>query len=81
MYLPAIGFTPQGSLTSSSVRQYEYISLARGSIFYPTDTNGLPLYQPPNLAEVPPSNDIRNPNLIQIDSITARATLVQNQLQ
>jgi prepilin-type N-terminal cleavage/methylation domain-containing protein len=81
MSLPCIGFTPQGSLTSSLVRQYEYIALARGSIFYPTDTNGQPLFQPPNLAEVPPNNDVNNPNVIQIDGITARPILVQNQFQ
>ena len=81
MALPSIGFTPQGSLTSFGVRQYDYIALARGSVFYPTDTNGVPLFQPPNLAEVPPGNDLKNPNLIQIDGMTARPTLVQNQLQ
>jgi hypothetical protein len=81
MALPSIGFTPQGSLTSFSVRQYDYIALARGSIFYPTDTNGVPLFDPPNLAEVPPGNDVKNPNLIQIDGMTGRPTLVQNQLQ
>jgi hypothetical protein len=82
MWLPAIGFTPQGRLTPpADQRQYEYIALARGSIFYPTDTNGVPLLEPPNLAEVPPENDVRNPNLIQIDLLTARATLIQNQFQ
>jgi prepilin-type N-terminal cleavage/methylation domain-containing protein len=79
MYLPCIGFTPQGSLTTPFVNQY--IALARGSIFYPTDTNGMPLFEPPNLAEVPPGNDVMNPNLIEIDWMTARPTLVQNQFQ
>jgi hypothetical protein len=79
--LPAIAFTPQGTVAASGVRQYEYIALARGSIFYPTDTNGVPLFDPPNLTEVPPANDIHNPNLIQIDLLTARATLIQNQFQ
>jgi prepilin-type N-terminal cleavage/methylation domain-containing protein len=82
MYLPAIGFTPQGSMTTPpDRRQYEYIALARGSIFYPTDTNGVPLFEPPLLSEVPPNNDIYNPNLIQIDLLTARGTLMQNQFQ
>jgi prepilin-type N-terminal cleavage/methylation domain-containing protein len=82
MTLPSIGFTPQGSLTPpSDARQYEYIALARGSIFYPTDTNGVPLFEPPNLSEVPPGNDVKNPNLIQIDLMTARPTLVQNRFQ
>jgi hypothetical protein len=39
------------------------------------------LFEAPNLAEVPPGNDVNNPNLIQIDWMTARATLVQNQFQ
>jgi prepilin-type N-terminal cleavage/methylation domain-containing protein len=79
MSLPCIGFTAQGSLTTKYTNQY--IALARGSIFYPTDTNGVPLSQPPNLAETPPANDVNNPNLIQIDWMTARATLMQNRFQ
>ncbi len=77
--LPYIAFTPQGSLTTQFTNQY--IALARGSILYPTDTNGIPLYQPPIVSENPPNNDANNPNLIQIDWLTARATLVQNQFQ
>jgi hypothetical protein len=79
--LPCIAFTPQGSLTTQYPQQYIYIALARGSIFYPTDTNGVPLELTPNVAETPPGNDMSNPNLIQIDLLTARATLMQNQLQ
>jgi prepilin-type N-terminal cleavage/methylation domain-containing protein len=79
--LPYIAFTPQGTVTTSDNRPFEYIALARGSIFYPTDTNGVPLFEPPNLNEVPPNNDVKNPNLIQIDLLTARATLIQNQFQ
>jgi prepilin-type N-terminal cleavage/methylation domain-containing protein len=81
MALPSIAFTPQGQLATAPSFNNQYIALARGSIFYPTDTNGVPLFQPPNLAEVPPGNDLKNPNLIQIDWMTARPTLVQNQLQ
>jgi type II secretory pathway pseudopilin PulG len=77
--LPCIGFTPQGSLTTQFTNQY--IALARGSIFYPTDTNGIPLLEPPMWNENPPGNDANNPNLIQIDWLTARATLLQNQFQ
>jgi prepilin-type N-terminal cleavage/methylation domain-containing protein len=79
MPLPYIGFTPQGSLTTQFTNQY--IALARGSILYPTDTNGIPLFEQPILSENPPNNDASNPNLIQIDWMTARATLVQNRLQ
>jgi hypothetical protein len=78
MTLPCIGFTPQGTLTTNSS---QYIVLAHGSIFYPTDTNGNPLFQPPNVFEVPPGNDVSSPNIIQIDALTARSTLVQNQFQ
>jgi prepilin-type N-terminal cleavage/methylation domain-containing protein len=78
MPLPCIGFSPTGSLITPT---NQYIALARGSIFYPTDTNGVPLMQPPILAESPPGNDTYNPNLIQIDWLTARATLLQNQFQ
>jgi hypothetical protein len=83
MYLPAIGFTPQGAITPAPFpgREYEYIALARGSIFYPTDTNSVPLFEPPLLTEVPPNNDANNPNLIQIDLLTARGTLIQNKFQ
>jgi prepilin-type N-terminal cleavage/methylation domain-containing protein len=77
--LPCIAFSPQGGLGTPYVNQY--IMLARGSIFYPTDTNGAPMFDPPNLVETPPNNDFNNPNLIQIDWMTARPTLVQNQLQ
>jgi prepilin-type N-terminal cleavage/methylation domain-containing protein len=79
MSMPCIGFTPQGSLTTPFTNQY--IALARGSILYPTDTNGTPVLEAPLLAENPAGNDVNNPNLIQIDWMTARATLVQNQLQ
>ena len=79
MTLPCIAFSPQGGLTTQFTNQY--IVLARGGIFYPTDTNGAPLFQPPLISETPPNNDVNNPNLIQIDWMTARATLIQNQLQ
>jgi prepilin-type N-terminal cleavage/methylation domain-containing protein len=79
MSLPCIAFSPQGGLATQFTNQY--IVLARGSIFYPTDTNGAPVFEAPNLVETPPGNDVNNPNLIRIDWMTARATLMQNQLQ
>jgi prepilin-type N-terminal cleavage/methylation domain-containing protein len=79
IYLPCIGFTPQGSLTTPFTNQY--IALSRGSILYPTDTNGTPVLEPPLLAENPVGNSTNNPNLIQIDWMTGRATVVQNQFQ
>jgi prepilin-type N-terminal cleavage/methylation domain-containing protein len=80
MTLPCIGFTPQGSLATAFSAD-QYIALARGSILYPTDTNGMPLFLPPIVSEVPPNNSVNNPNVIQIDWVTARATLLQNQFQ
>jgi len=77
--LPCIGFTPQGSLTTPFTNQY--IALARGSILYATDTNGTPVLEPPLLAVNPVGNETNNPNLVQIDWMTARATVVQNQFQ
>ena len=79
MALPCIAFSPQGGLAVQYTNQY--IVLARGSIFYPTDTNGAPMFAPPNLVETPPGNDVNNPNLLQIDWLTGRTTLVQNQFQ
>jgi prepilin-type N-terminal cleavage/methylation domain-containing protein len=79
MSLPCIAFSPQGGLATQYTNQY--IVLARGSILYATDTNGAPLFAAPIITETPANNDINNPNLIQIDWMTARATLVQNQLQ
>ena len=79
MPMPCIGFTAQGGLATPFTNQY--IALARGSVFYPTDTNGLPQAQPPSMVETPDGNDANNPNMIQIDWMTGRATVVQNQMQ
>jgi prepilin-type N-terminal cleavage/methylation domain-containing protein len=77
--LPCIGFTPAGSLTTPYTNQY--IALARGSVFYAQGSNGAPLLLPANWVESPPGNDTNNANLIQIDWMTGRARVVQNQLQ
>ncbi|HEY3863762.1 MAG TPA: prepilin-type N-terminal cleavage/methylation domain-containing protein [Verrucomicrobiae bacterium] len=79
MSMPCIAFSPQGGLATTFVNQY--IVLARGSIFYPTDTNGAPLFAAANLVETPPGNDTNNANLIQIDWMTGRPTVFRNQLQ
>jgi len=79
MPLPCIGFSPAGSLTTPLINQY--IALARGSVFYAQSSNGAPLLQPANWSESPPGNDVNNANLIQLDWATARARVVQNQLQ
>lgn len=76
--LPYIGFTPQGTLLTPT---NQYIVLARGSIMYPQSTNGVPVDAPPDVEEAPPGNETNNPCMIQIDWLTARATIVQNQFQ
>lgn len=78
MNLPYIGFTPQGTLLANA---NEYIILARGSIFYAENTNGVYLPGPPVLTETPPGNDMSNPLMIKIDGATARGSIVQNQFQ
>ncbi|HEY3856853.1 MAG TPA: prepilin-type N-terminal cleavage/methylation domain-containing protein [Verrucomicrobiae bacterium] len=78
MNLPYIGFTPQGTLLTST---NQYITLTRGSIFYPETATGP--YQPPTplITEAPPGNESNNPCMIKIDWLTARPTIVQNQFQ
>jgi prepilin-type N-terminal cleavage/methylation domain-containing protein len=77
--LPCIGFTPAGTLTTPYINQY--IVLDRGSVFYAQGSNGAPILQPANWVESPPGNETNNANLIQIDWMTARAKVVQNQMQ
>jgi prepilin-type N-terminal cleavage/methylation domain-containing protein len=73
--LPFIGFSPQGSL----IQQLDqYIVLTRGSVFYAQNSNGMPVAGPVDAISTPPGNETNNPNLIQIDWLTSRATLLQN---
>jgi len=74
--LPFIGFSPQGSLIS---QVDEYIVLQRGSVFYAQNSNGVPVAGPVDVVSSPPGNETNNPNLIRIDWLTSRATLLQNQ--
>jgi prepilin-type N-terminal cleavage/methylation domain-containing protein len=78
MYLPYIGFTPQGTLLTPT---NQYIVITRGSIFYAAATNGVYIEAPPSLVETPPGNETNNPCMIKIDWLTARASIVQNQFQ
>jgi prepilin-type N-terminal cleavage/methylation domain-containing protein len=73
--LPFIGFSPQGSLTQQAD---QYIVLTRGSVFYAQNSNGVPIAGPVDAISTPPGNETNNPNLIQIDWLTSRATLLQN---
>jgi Tfp pilus assembly protein FimT len=78
MNLPYIAFTPQGTLGTLG---NQYIVLTRGSVMYAQGTNGVPIAGPPDVEEAPPGNETNNPCLIKIDGLTARPTIVQNQLQ
>lgn len=74
--LPCIGFAPQGTL----IQQLDqYIALTRGSVFYSENSNGVPIAGPVDVIGTPPGNETNNPNLIRIDWLTSRATLLQNQ--
>jgi hypothetical protein len=84
--MPGIGFTPQGSLTlpqgsSGATWLNQFIVLARASVVYASDTNGNPFLQQASCVETPPGNDLSNPNVIQVDWVTGRATLLQNKFQ
>lgn len=78
-WLPYIGFTPEGTLTSTYTNQY--IMLTRGSVFYPETSNGVYLAQAPLLSETPPGNSTNNPCLLQIDWLTSRGNIVMNQFK
>ncbi|MGO8701590.1 MAG: Tfp pilus assembly protein FimT/FimU [Limisphaerales bacterium] len=75
--LPFIGFTPQGSLVQ---QLNQYIVLTRGSVFYAQNSNGVPIAGPADAISTPAGNETNNPNLIQIDWLTSRATLLQNHM-
>lgn len=75
--LPCIAFTPSGQLAAGS---NQYIMLTAGSIFYPMDANNNPAFlTTPDLVGTPPGNETNNPHLIDIDWLTGRAKLEQNQ--
>jgi prepilin-type N-terminal cleavage/methylation domain-containing protein len=74
--LPFIGFSPNGSLTEETD---QYIVLTRGSVFYAQNSNGVPVAGPVDVVASPPGNETNNPNMIRIDWLTSRATVLQNQ--
>ena len=76
--LPCIGFTPSGTLLGST---NQYIVLTRGSVVYAQGVNGMPVPGPVDAEEGPPGNETNNPCIIKIDGVTARASIVENQLQ
>jgi prepilin-type N-terminal cleavage/methylation domain-containing protein len=84
-YLPYIGFSPSGQLTTPGADQF--IMLTSGGIFYQRDSNQLATITfpssggpvPPNLSETPPGAATNNPNLIHIDWVTGRGRIERNQ--
>lgn len=75
--LPYIAFNPQGGLVHA---QDEYLPLARGSIFYQTNSAGNPL--PPDVVETAYREATRtNFTLVRIDSLTGRAKLERIEIQ
>jgi hypothetical protein len=56
--------------------------LASGSIFFPRDSNGVPLAaKPADVVETPPGNSISNYNNIRIDWLTGRARVERREMQ
>jgi prepilin-type N-terminal cleavage/methylation domain-containing protein len=85
-YLPYIGFTPSGQLSTGAAGGDQFIALTSGSIFYPLDAFGNPQWAPGNNTpnntvpvDTPPGNVTNNPELIHIDWLTARAKIEKNQ--
>ena len=78
--LPYIAFNSQGGLLSSVFTEDEFLPLAKGSVFYLTNSAGDPL--PPDVVETGYREATRtNYNLIRIDSLTGRAKLEKMELQ
>jgi prepilin-type N-terminal cleavage/methylation domain-containing protein len=68
---------PMFQHNKSTKEPHEIIPLARGSIIYPTDSNGKPLQQTPDVQQRDYSE---NYNLIRIDKLTGRAKLERMEL-
>lgn len=88
--VPYIAFNSQGQLISEDEKdlqgnhlQYHeaVIPLARGSVFYPRDANGVPIMGVADVVETPPLNSISNYNNIRIDWLTGRARVERREIQ
>jgi len=71
-----LAFNSQGQLISEKNDSGQYegatIPLARGSIFYARDSNGVPIAAAADVVETPPQNSITNYNRIYISWLTGR---------
>jgi prepilin-type N-terminal cleavage/methylation domain-containing protein len=89
VYLPLLAFDYTGKLISetagNAIYHHAYIPLAQGSVGYARDLNKNPLFttlQPPALDETPPGNETNiSYNIIDVDPLSGRATLMTHQVQ
>jgi len=84
--LPYVAFNYLGQLTVDGVNlapNDEYLPLAQGTVFYPTDPNTKALqFAQPDLSENPPGNSTNTMfNIIRVDRLTGRATQLQQKVQ
>ena len=83
--LPYIAFNYLGQLTVDGVdiaQQDEYIPLAQGAVSYATDVDKALVLGPADFAENPPGNSTNSMfNIIRIDRLTGRTTLLQQKVQ
>ncbi len=83
--LPVIGFNANGQLIRPPQYQTLYpdevIPLARGSIFFVRDAQGVPLRLPPDVKEIPPGNATATPYLVYVDSVTGRSRVIRKEIQ
>lgn len=84
--LPYLAFNSQGQLISEKndfSGQYEgaTIPLARGSIFYARDSNGIPVAAAADVIETPSQNSLTNYNNIRIDWLTGRTRVERREFQ
>jgi prepilin-type N-terminal cleavage/methylation domain-containing protein len=83
--LPYVAFNYLGQLTVDGTqlsRRDEYIPLAQGGVSYAVDGNKALQLLPPDATENPPGNSTNSMfNVIRVDRLTGRATLLQQKLQ
>ena len=84
--LPSVAFNYLGQLTVDGVTgsaNDEYIPLAQGAVFYPSDPNTKALqFSAPDASENPPGNSTSSMfNVIRIDHLTGRAVQLHQKVQ
>ncbi|HOX03982.1 MAG TPA: prepilin-type N-terminal cleavage/methylation domain-containing protein [Candidatus Paceibacterota bacterium] len=78
MPLPCVVFNSQGQLARGLD---EFITLARGSIFYPKDASGAYVPGAPDVREVPPGNSTNLFNRVYVNWLTGRARAIKPEIQ